>query len=99
MSKILTVQQGESLDFCFDRGGNSITGWTCQLTVKLRATSPISIQRNITPTNDKWKGYITKSESEGLDPGTYFMTAKLTNATTDQEEVIVDRLNVSPKYS
>lgn len=103
MAKIVTIQPGESLPFSFDRGGNSISGWTCVMTVKQYPGGPVMIQRTITPNSkNKWAGFLTQTETSGLTKGLYYMEAKLTNSTTDEEEAIVNgntRFHVSPAWT
>lgn len=60
------IRQGGSVPFQFDRGGESIIGFTCTIFVKVRPESPTLISRVITPTGDLWNGYLTSGETDGL---------------------------------
>lgn len=91
MSKIVLLDAGESLPFNFDRGDNSIDGWTCTIFVKQRPSDTPFITRVITPIANEWPGFLTQSETAALSPGLYFLSAKLENTLTDEEEVIRER--------
>ena len=90
MSKIVIIDAGESLPFNFDRGENSIDGWTCTIFVKQRSSDASFITRVITEVNGSWPGFLTQSETAALTPSdaSYFLGAKLENVSTDEEEVI-----------
>ena len=93
MSKIVIIDAGESLPFNFDRGENSIDGWTCTIFVKQKpsdADNAFITPRVITEVSGSWPGFLTQSETATLTPSdaSYFLGAKLENVSTDEEEVI-----------
>lgn len=92
MSKIPILEPGESIPFVFDRGANSIDGWTCTVSVKQKPSDTSFITpRVIAPTNSVWEGFLTQTELNGLASGLYFVIALLQNTTTDEEEVVRER--------
>ena len=70
------IRKGESLSFVFDRGGASISGWVCTIEVKTFPSDTSAITaRVIAAVDDEWPGFLTSTETAGL------------NAATNQEEV------------
>lgn len=98
MAKITIIRQGESLQFVFDRDGQDITGWTCLIEVKQFPDDPAIISRTITPEDGVWKGFLTQTETMGLDVGLYYLTAQLSNLATDEEEQKPTRFQVSTAW-
>lgn len=101
MSKIKTVEQGGSLNFIFNRGGKSISGWICNITVKQYPDDPPLIARRIPAAKNekRWIGYLTAEETYNLGESVnspYYLTAILTNANNDEEIQTPIRFNVSP---
>ena len=98
MAKIRAVKKGESLDFSFDRGGESLDGFICTLKVmQFKGDTPIisrviEISTDETTGNQVWAGFITSTEMDTLDnstnSNTWWAIGLLTNATTDEEEQI-----------
>jgi len=98
MSKIQVIRQGESLPFKFDRGGASTDGWTCNIQVKeFPASSPI-VNRVIPLVDGVWAGFLTQTETSPLAIGLYYLTALLSNTTTDEEEQVPLRFNASTAW-
>ena len=89
------VRKGGSLPFEFDRDGESIDGWACTIEVKKFPDSTADVSRVVTPTDSKWKGFLTPAETAALDVGLYHLTALLTNATTGEDEPITKRFHVA----
>lgn len=90
------VQQGESLPFAFDRNGESVTGWTCTIEVKQYPDDSALVSRGIAlDGNQKFSGFLTGTETGALSAGLYYLIATLTNATTDEPEVIPVRFQVA----
>ena len=104
MNKLEILQQGESLPFNFDRGKNSISGWTCTITVKQKPSdSPLpGFPRVVPELNGSWPGFITQTESASfpvLPKGrSYMLIASLVNPTTDEEEQITVRFRVTKAW-
>ena len=96
------VRKGESLNFVFDRDGESIDGWICTISVKTfpADTSAIS-PRVITPVGRTWPGFLTSTETDTLAIGDYRLIGLLTNATTNEEEQETEfnRFNVTEAWA
>lgn len=86
MTKPNIIQRGESFPFVFDRGDESIDGWTCAIFVKIFPSGIISISRAITPKDGAWSGFLTADETASLSVNQQILTARLTNATTGETE-------------
>ncbi len=101
MSKITVIRQGESLDFTFDRSGESIVSWICTINVKQFPGDTSLITRVIAPdsTANTWQGFLTQTETDALDPGLYMLIGILTNSSTDEEEQVPVRFNVTPSWA
>lgn len=101
MNKIIRIQKGESLPFKFDRGGESIDGWTCTITAKQYPSDTAAINRVITPdTDDKsWSGYLTSDETNALATGLWYLTASLVNLSNNEMEQIPVRFGVAPAWT
>ena len=99
MAKITVIRQGESLPFVFDRGGEDITGYVCTITVKQFPTDASSITRVIEATDGEWSGFLTQTETAALDIGLWIINAKLVKASTDEEEAIPVRFNVTTTWA
>jgi hypothetical protein len=96
---IQVIRAGESLPFSFDRSGASITGWTCQINVKNFPQDTAIIQRTIEPeTSAGWTGFLTSTETAALSNGLFYLIALLDNATTDEEEQVPVRFQVSTPW-
>lgn len=99
MNPLLRIQQGESLPFKFDRGTDSIDGWTCTIEVKQYTPDVATISRVIPATGGEWIGFLTQSETVGLATGLWYLTATLVKLTTDELEQIPVRFSVSAKWN
>lgn len=99
MVSIPIVRKGESLPFEFDRGAESIDGWVCLIEVKKLTADAALISRTITPTRSVWSGFLTATETAALAVGLYRLIAVLTNATTDEEEQVLLRFNVTDSWA
>lgn len=99
MSKISVVRQGESLPFVFDRGDESIDGWICTIEVKNFTGDPADISRVITPEGGEWPGFLTSSETSLLAVGLYRLIGVLTNSSTDEEEQVILRFNITDSWA
>jgi hypothetical protein len=95
---ITTIKQGESLDYEFDRDGESIAGWVCTINLKQYPDDTPIIKRVITPTGDVWSGTLTNQDTKNLDVGQYLLIGKLTNASTGENEQDIIRFYVSVGY-
>lgn len=99
MPKITIIRAGESLPFTFDRSGASINGWTCLIEVKNFPSDTAFISRIITPLNSSgWTGFLTQTETSALANGLFYLIALLTNITTDEEEQVPVRFQVSTPW-
>ncbi len=94
---ILRKNVGESIDFEFDRGGLSIQGWVCTITVKKFPDDAALLTRVVPASGDGWPGFLTTTETTALGEGRFRLIGTLVNAGTDQEEKIANttRFNLS----
>lgn len=99
MNKLIRIQQGESLPFKFDRGGESIEGWTCTITAKKYPGDVASINRVIPPVDNAWPGFLTNNETSALAAGLWFLTASIINLTTDELEEVPVRFGVARSWT
>ena len=97
--KGLQRKKGESLEFVFDRGDLSIAGWVCTIFWKKNKADSVVGTRVITPTDGEWSGFLTTTETASLPTGLYYLTAKLTNATTLEEEQHERRFNIVDEWA
>lgn len=98
--KIETVRKGGSLPFAFDRGEETIVGWTCTIKVKEYADDSATISRAITPLDGAWRGVLTSAETATLTAGkTYRLFAVLANATTLEEEQVESRFSITADWA
>ena len=93
------ITPGESQDFSFDRDGDTISGWTCTITMKQFPDDVSPISRVITPTNSVWEGFLTTDETSALAGGLWFLTASLVNVTTSEMEQKTVRYDVAPSWT
>lgn len=92
---ITTIKQGESYDFEFDRDGEDINGWVCTINLKKYPDDTAIIKRVVTPTDDVWSGTLTNQDTKSLNVDQYMLIANITNATTGEKEVDIDRFYVA----
>jgi len=86
----IILRKGESLPFEFDRSGEKIENWICTIKVKKFPSDAVSIDRIIPPVRRTWPGFLTSLETDALSNGVYRIVGLLTNATTGEEEQVVD---------
>ena len=99
-NKLVIIQKGESLPFKFDRGGASIQGWTCQIKVKQKPGDVPIIDRAITADDDRaFSDFLSKTDTDMLVEGLWYLTGVLTNTGTDEQEEIPVRFQVSKTWS
>lgn len=98
-NKIAIVRQGESLPFTFDRGTESIEGWVCTIEVKNFTDDTSSITRIIPAVGNAWPGFLTSAETALLAVGLYRLIGVLTNSTTDEEEQVPIRFNITDSWA
>ena len=102
MARITVANQGESVDFVFDRGGQPIDGFICTIVVKEFAADAALIERVVEPDEGSasWSGFLTSTETGGLPIGTtYRFMAILANAATDEQDEIETRLSITGSYA
>lgn len=99
MVKFPVVRKGESLPFVFDRGGESVVGWTCTIEVKKFPGDTSLITRVIPLVNNKWPGFLTSGETDTLDPGPYRLIGLLENTGTNEEEQVILRFNITDTWT
>jgi len=99
-NKLVVIQRGESLPFKFDRGGASIEQWTCVIKVKQKPDDLPDIARTIPSDDDRaFSGFLTRTETLNLIEGLWYLTGVLTNVSTDEQEEIPVRFQVSKTWS
>jgi len=87
MSAIPRVKQGESFPFEFDRGGESLAGWTCLLEVKrFKSDSTSLVSRLVTAVGNKWPTFLTQTETAAFVVGHHVILGQLSKTSTDEEE-------------
>jgi hypothetical protein len=103
MNKLTIIKQGESLPFSFDRGENSISGWTCTISVKEKPADAAILSRVVAPSDGAWTGFLTQTETAALPVlskgAPYYLIAKLSNTSTDEEEIITARFKISTAWA
>lgn len=102
MSAITIIRQGEDLEFVFDLDGEDITGWIALIEVKLFPDDAAIISRVIPATGNAWEGFLTSTETAALavsGASPYYLTGKLTNASTEQERQIPRRFHVTKAWA
>jgi len=98
MSALTIIRQGGDLKFIFDRDGSDITGFVCLIEVKQFPQDTAIISRVIPPVGNEWPGFLTSTETAPLVSGLYWLIAKITNSTTDEERQVPERFQVSPMW-
>lgn len=94
MAKTQVIKQGESLEFSFDLGGESMDGYIFTIFVKQFPSDVASITRVIPETTDAqgntvWAGFLTQAETSGLpNTGLWWIVGKAVNSGTDEESQI-----------
>ena len=97
--RIEIIRKGGSLPFRFDRGDLTIEGWICNIRVKKFPDDGSSISRLIETRAGGWPGLLTSAETDTLSIGTFRLIGVLTNATTDEEEQILRRFNITESWA
>ena len=99
MTAIAIVHKGESLPFRFDRGDESIADWSCLIEIKKFTSSVASISRTILEADAGWPGFLTSTETAALATGLYRLIGVLKNTTTDEEEQVLLRFNMTESWA
>lgn len=102
MPGTIIIRQGEDLEFCFSRDGDSLEGWVCTIFVKqypndapaITRVIPVSTQDPLT-----WQGFLTSTETAALAVGSWLLIGKLTNSGTDEEDQVLIRFAVSEAWA
>ena len=88
MSALEVIEPGESYEFSFGLDDDaSINDYTCEITLKQHPDDTPILTRTITPTGNVFSGFLTKTETESLDPGLYYLVANMTNTSLDKKVV------------
>ena len=111
--KTRVLIKGDSLEFSFDRGGDSMDDWVCTLNVLQFPGDTPAISRviesstNSSTGEEEWAGFITAAESALLTNSTspnangWQVIGKLVNSTTGEQETVVQgstRFSQSPTW-
>lgn len=99
-SPISVVRKGGSLPFVFTPGKDQTTeDFVCTIKVRQFASDSVLISRTITPENGVWSGFLTSTETAALAAATtYRLFAILTNSSTDEEDQIQTRFQVTADW-
>lgn len=87
-----------SLPFQFDRGGQSIDGFVCTMSVQIKPGGTVFLSRVIEPTGDEWTGYLTSGETFTLPPGVYRIIGILVSTSTAEQQTLPTRFQVVAAY-
>lgn len=98
MGAMTRIKQGESLPFQFDRGGESLSGWTCTISVKKFPSDTAILSRAITPVGNTWPSFLTQAETALFGIGTHQIIGKLEKTGTDEEEQEVLKFHVQEAW-
>jgi hypothetical protein len=82
----------------FDRDGESLDGWVCEIFLKRFPGDEPIVCRVITAVDDEWPGTLTQFETKSLSVGHHTLIGKFTNETTDEEEQDTIRFNVAQAW-
>ncbi len=103
---ITVLRRGESLPFVFDRSGESIVDWTCEIQVKKFPTDGSNdyafVPRFITPdtASNDFPGFLTSSEINALtENGLFRLIGLLENTETDEQEQIELRFDLTQSWA
>lgn len=101
MSKLELYQPGASIDFCFtlEDETESIDGWVCTISLKQKPSDAAILSRVVAATNGVWEGFLTSTETASLATGLYFIHAKLTKASTDEEQIREKRFRITEGWT
>ena len=99
MNTLPNIQAGESQPFVFDRCELPISGWTCTASLKQFPDDPAIFSRVVPPLNNEWPGIVTTSETNGLAVGLYFLTGKMVNLSTNEQETKTSRFFVTKAWA
>ena len=105
MNKLEIIRQGESLDFNFTLNDptESISNWTCTISVKEKPDDAALISRVVTPNGNSWPGFLTQTETSALPPlakgAAYYLIALKQNTTIDKEEQETVRFRVTKAWA
>ncbi len=102
MAATKLIKQGESLPFCFDRSGETVTGWICTIVVKQFPSDTPLINRIIPPNGDTWQGYLTSDETAALAVSSktpYYLIGGLVKTITNEETQIPIRFHVAETWT
>jgi hypothetical protein len=101
MDKLEIFQPGESVPFSFTLKDEtaSIDGWVCTISLKQLPADVAILSRVVAPTDQVWTGFLTQTETVGLATGLYYLHAKLTKASTDEEQVKEKRFRITEGWT
>ncbi len=90
MAKPTQIRQGGNLTLTYDRDGESIDGYTCDVYIKQHAKDTATITKldiDVDPDNpDQWTANIAPSESALLDVGLWYAFANIIKTSPSDEE-------------
>ena len=96
MTTPVIVRRGDSLRFCFDRGGASVDGWSCLAEVLRFPHDSAVVSKYVLAVGNSFPGILTESETEGLaEGGIYRLVGTLSKATSGESEQIPLRFHLA----
>jgi hypothetical protein len=82
----------------FDRDGESVEGWVCEIFLKRFPGDDPIVCRVIAAVDDTWPGTLTQFETKNLTVGHHTLVGIYTKETTDEEEQDTIRFNVAQAW-
>lgn len=105
---ITIIRDGGDLPFVFDRDGEDITGFICTVTVKQFpdvSLSTVVPDFEVEPVGNEWPGSLTPGQTTLLRDSSltvtttpFYLTAKITNATTQESREIPERFQLATSW-
>lgn len=105
---ITIIRDGGDLPFVFDRDGESVEGYVCTVTVKQFPEIDLStiIPDFVVPAvGNEWPGELTPGQTQLLRASSltvttspFYLTARITNATTNESREVPERFQLATSW-
>ncbi len=106
MANQTLLLKGESMPFVFDRSGESIDGWICNIQIKKFPTDGSNdynfVPRLVEPdtSEENWPGILTSADIVALTAnGPFRLVGLLTSALTGEQEQVPLRFHVAQSWA
>lgn len=90
MAKPTQIRQGGNLTLTYDRDGESIVGYTCDVYIKQYDLDTATVKKlniDVDPSNpSQWTANIKPSESALLNPGLWYAFSNIIKTSSSDEE-------------